>query len=198
MKHFIYSLSFLCINVLGFSQSEQNDPYLDVQDTINIDSIDYEAYTKKTNSFKVIFSGEPGRAALYSLVIPGGGQFYNRKYWKVPIIWAADGIAFYNAYFNYTEYLAFKNGYIDLFNGDVINVRGFTSISTVRRYRDLFRKNYETAAIIGAGVHLLTVIEAYVDRHLMDFDISEDLSFFVTPAHALEPYLAVGIQISLH
>lgn len=199
-KWFISAALILGSSNIGLSQFDQDDNF-QVQanmDSIEIDSIDYAKYTKKTNSFKVIFSGKPGKAALYSLIIPGGGQVYNKRYWKLPLIWAADGAAAYYLYFNYSEYRGFKNAYQDMYDGKISEYRNFTSVEALRNYRDYYRKNYETSMILGAAVHLLTVIEAYVDRHLMEFDISEDLSINVIPTtHHLAP-VGMSILIPLH
>lgn len=191
MKKWVFSLC-LVINasIIGLCQFDQDQTFQVQPDTdsIDVDSIDYERYTKKTSSFRVIFSGKPGRAALYSLLIPGGGQLYNRRYWKLPIIWAADGAAVYYLYFNYSEYIGFKHAYQDMYDGKISEYRNFTSQEALRNYRDYYRKNYETSMVIGVAVHLLTVIEAYVDRHLMVFDISEDLSLqFVPKSNNLMP-----------
>jgi hypothetical protein len=132
------------------------------------------------------------------LIIPGGGQFYNKRYWKLPIIWAADGAAGYYLYFNYSEYIGFKHAYQDMYDGKITEYRNFTSQEALRNYRDYYRKNYETSMIIGIGVHLLTVIEAYVDRHLMEFDISEDLSIHIKPTATNLMRAGLSIQFQLH
>lgn len=151
--------------------------------TIDPDSIDYEAYTKKTSSFKAIFSGKPGKAIMYGLMIPGGGQLYNRRYWKFPLAIAAEATTIYLFYDYRTTYFQLRNAYaarledpdvvLDMFNN-------FTN-QQLDTYRKAFQKRSEQAGIGILAVHVLVAVEAYIDRHLKDFDINEDLSFDFNP-----------------
>ncbi len=123
-----------------------------------------------------MFKGKPGRAALYSLVIPSGGQFYNRKYWKVPIVLAAEaGAIWAGIYFN-AEFQDAQDYYIHLLQGGTPDPDRAQNTTSARSLRDDARQTSEYVWF-GFGVfHFITVIDAFVDRHLMDFDISEDLS----------------------
>ncbi len=137
------------------------------QDTTSSDSL------PKVNTFKTIFSGLPGRAALYSLVLPSGGQIYNRKWWKVPLALGIDGYLFYNVDNCKKLYKKF-DVIIDNYN------RGISdpdySLGQAINNRKQVRTALENAWVYFVLGHLATVFDAYVDRHLMEFDISPNLS----------------------
>ena len=128
-------------------------------------------------TFKLIFEGKPGKAAFYSLVIPGGGQLYNKRYWKAPIVWAADGAAITWFVYNRREYKNFEEALGRKLAGEDISYRGISDSNGLRAYRNQFQLTTERAGIIVVALHLVSVIEAFTDRHLMNFDVDEDLSF---------------------
>lgn len=135
------------------------------------DSSSYVA--PKRNTFSVIFSGKPGKAALYSFVFPSGGQIYNKRWLKVPLAMGVDGYFLYNLLNKQKEY----NKYNDIVN---IYKAGGTypdiTEQSALNFRAAARTNREYAWVYLIVGHLVTVFDAYVDRHLMDFDISPDLT----------------------
>lgn len=127
----------------------------------------------KRNTFKMIFSGEPGKAALYSLLIPSGGQVYNKKWWKVPLAIGIDGYFLYNLVNKYDDYNRY-NDVVKIYQAG--GSHPTLSESSALNLRANARTNREYAWVYLVVGHLVTVFDAYVDRHLMDFDISQDLS----------------------
>lgn len=132
----------------------------------------------------------PMKAQLYSAVLPGLGQIYNRKYWKVPIIYGIGGAVIYSYFYNKDIYEELNDAYIEVyymvpppdeyeFRGQVI--RGDIA-GTLRTSKERFRK-YKDYALVGiAAVYLLNIIDAMIDAHFLEYDISDDISFKVTPA----------------
>ncbi len=156
------------------AQRTQNDPRTPETST-----------TPRKSTFKSqkIFYGEPGKAALYSLIIPGAGQLYNKRWWKVPLVYALEGSAVYLMINNIDFYNQWNNCYIDLVNGT--NPSTFCGTiddrSTAFRIRDSARRNRELSFIFMGLAHLLNVVEAFVDRHLINFDTTDDLTFQSPP-----------------
>ena len=157
-----------------------NEDDIENEPRINPDSINYEAYTEKSSSFKALFNGKPGKAIMYGLMIPGGGQLYNRKYWKFPIALAAEGTAGYIFYLNRSRYLQFRNAYAMRLEDPEYP---FLNLSTaqINTFRKSYQKQSEQAGIAVIATHILVAVEAYINRPLIDFDISEDLSIQLKP-----------------
>jgi len=180
MKVILIMLFVGCF-LTGFSQERGIDT-LDTQPSLTIDSIDtnndsllIDTPKAKKTSFKgplSMFSGRPGRAALYSLLLPGAGQYYNKKYWKVPFFLIGEGVA--------VAVLVHNNKVFKLWNNCLNN---YTTVcgdgrnqDEVKSKRDNARQFRDYAIIAVAVVHLVQVADAFVNRHLIEFDVSDDLS----------------------
>jgi hypothetical protein len=172
-------LVFIFLGFASFAQSPlTNDIDQDLADNfVDPDSVDYESYTKKSSSFKALFNGTPGKAILYGMLIPGGGQIYNKRYWKVPIALAAEGAGIYAFIFLRGEYNNFKEAYRLTLLGEGIPYRGISGADPLNSFRQRYQKWSEQAGVAMIAVHIVVAVEAYIDRHLSIFDIDEDLSF---------------------
>ncbi|MBC7447886.1 MAG: hypothetical protein H7330_07485 [Hymenobacteraceae bacterium] len=148
----------------------------------------------------------PAKAALWGL-IPGGGQVYNRDYWKVPIVYAALGGIASSVAFNNTRYYEFRRAYRIRTDGDDatvdINPRTakYRSDATVQRAREYFRRNRDLSVISTAVIYGLSIAEALVDAHLSTFSVSDDLSLrlepTLVPQRGALPVPGVGLTLSL-
>ncbi|MGW8314973.1 MAG: DUF5683 domain-containing protein [Bacteroidales bacterium] len=118
----------------------------------------------------------PSKAVMYALVLPGLGQGYNRKYYKIPIVYAALGGAGYAIIFNSRKYRDSAHEYA--LNPDDTN----------ERYLQFWRRNMELSYIALTVVYALQVVDAYVDAQLYNWDVNEDLSLRVAPS--LQPMMA--------
>lgn len=125
----------------------------------------------------------PGRAALLSATLPGLGQAYNGAYWKIPIIYAGFGGVVYAVNFNNTEYQAWRKAYFAKIDGNpnTIDEYPLYSDASLKRAMEYYRRNMELTYILGVALYLLNILDANVQAHLMDFDVSEDLSMRVEP-----------------
>ena len=126
----------------------------------------------------------PTRAAMLSAALPGAGQIYNRKYWKVPIIYAGFGAVVYYANAYNTEYQKWRKAYTYRVDGNPNTVDDYPDFSEdyLRRAMNYFRRNLELTYIAGGFIYLLGILDATVDAHLLDFDVSEDLTLKLKPA----------------
>lgn len=127
----------------------------------------------------------PKRASIYSAVLPGLGQAYNRKFWKIPIVYAGFGALGYNIYFNNTEYREFREAYRYVINKDTFPIVnkyiGRYNANQLQIGRDYYRRNLELGYILAGAWYLLNIIDATVDAHLLDFDVGENLSMRIEP-----------------
>ena len=139
----------------------------------SIDTTAIDSTLPKINTFKVIFSGKPGRAAFYSLVIPGGGQVYNKKWWKVPLAVGIDGWFTYKYLQHRSDFKLYDKVYKDWLNG---TPHPEIPQQTAQSERNRTRQAKEYGLVYLILGHLVTVFDAYVDRHLMDFDTSDNLT----------------------
>lgn len=127
----------------------------------------------------------PTKAAIYSAVLPGLGQGYNKKYWKIPIIYAGFGVITYFIISNTSEYKKYKEAYTYTASGD----SSYIDNDYVDKYdeqqlldgKNYYRRNMEFSYIIGGLWYILNIIDASVDAHFFDYDISEDLSVRLDP-----------------
>ena len=174
-----------------------------------IDSLVAQCDTLKTNvafaadslhaqqkQAKERFIPDPKRAMWLAMVIPGGGQIYNRKYWKLPLIYGGFIGCVYAMTWNNTMYRDYSQAYIDIMDNDD-NTKSYENFlpptydvnANMDRLKDLFkrRKNYyrryrDLSMFCMIGVYALSILDAYIDAEMSSFDISDDLTLKVKPA----------------
>ena len=141
-----------------------------------------------------IWVPNPTKATWLALVIPGGGQIYNRKYWKLPIFYGGFAGCAYALTWNSKMYNDYSTGYKDAMNGNMQSSSitdllppGYKISETqlkelLRKRKDTYRRYRDLSIFAFIGVYLLSVIDAYVDAELSNFDITPDLSMKVEPA----------------
>jgi hypothetical protein len=128
----------------------------------------------------------PRKAAIFSTVLPGLGQAYNKKYWKIPIIYAGFGVFAYLINQNSYEYKKFKEAYIWKLSKDTIPIDNdyiykYPTSEQLKAGKDYYLRNLELSWILCGVWYILNILDATVDAQLMDFDISEDISLHVEP-----------------
>jgi hypothetical protein len=131
-----------------------------------------------------------------SLLIPGWGQAYNRSYWKIPVFLIGYGGAVWYANYNHTQYLRYGAAYTCSVSDTPCDPGdAFAGLDTegIRNRRNKFRQDRDYAIIGVIGWHIIQVAEAYVDAHLSDFDVSEDLSFQMKPSVQQIPIAPLGM-----
>jgi hypothetical protein len=175
----------LCPSVASFAQTDTT--FVELPDSIR----------EKEHS--------PTKATLMSTFLPGLGQLYNKKYWKIPVIYAGFGVLGYFIYFNADQYATYKYAYIESSNGtkngnysSLVNHYTADELLSAREY---YRRNLEISCLITAVWYALNILDATVDAHLYTFNISERLTMKVEPdmlmtGYSLKP--AAGVRLSLH
>ncbi|MDX1753184.1 MAG: DUF5683 domain-containing protein [Salinimicrobium sediminis] len=124
----------------------------------------------------------PARAAFYSAVLPGLGQAYNGKYWKIPIVYTALGVGVYFYRENDRQYDRYRSAYKSRIAGKTddgfSNENGQPIVSTnaLIEAQRFYQRNKEISVLVTVGLYALNIIDANVDAHLQQFNVSEDLS----------------------
>lgn len=146
------------------------------------------------NSDSLRKAHSPRTAAIRSAILPGLGQIYNRKYWKLPLVYGALGIT--GGIFNYNlhEYRKVRFAYFTLLNNDTANfpnvatelqpfiAAGSNGLNSLRTYRNEFRKNIDYSVLFFLLFWGLNVVDATVDAHLKGFDVGRELSLQLRPS----------------
>ena len=131
------------------------------------------------------------KATTLSTICPGAGQIYNKSYWRVPLVVGGFATTIYCIDWNNRGYQRFKKAYRLRFdydqnpelypNGSPDEFGGRYASSFLKNLRNSYRRNRDLCIILTAGIYLLQIMDAHVDAHLRDYDISDDLSVDVTP-----------------
>ncbi len=181
-----YILFLLLLPIFGWSQVSSEIP----TGTVNEDVPDIQGSAapvkkeKKKGQFKANWNQpypNPYRAGIYSMVIPGAGQIYNKKYWKVPIVWGGFAGLIYSLDYNKSQRDRFDEAYGASVVGLPHEFEDVLSTQALKSYRDKFNKQLQLTYVGFVALYALTALDAYVDAHLKSFDISESLSLHVRP-----------------
>jgi len=187
----------------GFSQEEEESEKKEQPQQIKeVDSITqnmegegvtFEEVTKTEN----INPLAPSKAAFYSAVLPGLGQIYNKRYWKAPIVWGAIGTGVYVYSYNNTEYRRARNAFKrrlagfeddefwDL-NGDGIGPD--VSSEALQEAQENTQRDRDLALVITIALYALNIIDANVDSHLKQYNVSDDLAVDFNPYLDINPF----------
>jgi hypothetical protein len=160
--------------------------------------------SKKPKRDWTTWKPNPQRALWLALVIPGGGQIYNRKYWKLPIVYGGFLGCIYALTWNNMMYKDYSQAFLDISDKDpgtksyekFMHLGRVIDDSNIERYKTIFknrkdkyRRWRDLSFFVMVGIYALSVIDAYVDAELSVFDISKDLSLKVQPT-------VIGSQLS--
>lgn len=166
----LFSLLLCLLSVsLSFSQKEKDSTSIAIDESTFI--------TSETIIKKEIDPLRPSKAAFYSAVLPGLGQAYNKKYWKIPIVWGAIGAGVYFYVRNDKQYDRYRDAYKSRLAGfQDDEFYGVISDDGLIRAQQQFNRNKEMSLLITLGLYALNVIDANVDAHLLQFNVDENLS----------------------
>lgn len=183
-----YLLAFSWLFCAFLAEAQTDSTLIDSLKTVL--ETDTSVLEKKDPFLKRLFDTEghsPKRAAVYSLILPGAGQAYNKKYWKMPIVYAGLGASAYFLYTNNKDYQRYRTAYLIRVDGDETTIDEFEASgsllgeSDIKFNRDLLQTRREWAGVLLGVVYLLNAADAFVDAHLLTFDVSDDLSMKLRP-----------------
>ena len=151
------------------------------------------------------------KATTLSTICPGAGQIYNKSYWRVPIVIGGMASTIYTIDWNNRGYKRFKTAYAlrvdyeknpgNYPNASADELRGAYSSKFLKNLKDSYRRNRDLCILLTAGVYLLQIMDAHVDAHLQDYDISDDLTMNLEPYvdySYIESQPLFGVNLSLN
>lgn len=142
------------------------------------------------------------KATTLAMICPGAGQLYNKSYWKVPIVVGAFATMGYVIDWNARGYKRYRTAYNQVVNGQPDEFEGRYSADYLKNMKDNFRRNRDLCIILTGALYLLNVVDAHVDAHLKDYDISDDLSVRLEPTvfqnyASRNGYYGVGMSLKV-
>ncbi|WP_293895401.1 DUF5683 domain-containing protein [Flavobacterium sp.] len=132
---------------------------------------------KDTVKSKEIDPLRPTKAAFYSAIVPGLGQAYNKKYWKIPMVYGAIGTSLYFYIDNNKKYHKYRDAYkrrLAGFNDDQYQYLDNNRLIQAQRF---YQRNRDLSLLVSVGFYILNIVDANVDAHLMQFNVNDKLSF---------------------
>lgn len=141
------------------------------QNDLKIENIKVKDTLKKTT----INPLAPSKAAFYSAILPGLGQAYNKKYWKIPIVYGAIGTGVYSYMWNNKKYHQYRDAYKNRLAGKPDDFNYLDNDRLIQGQR-FYQKNRDLSAIVTVGLYILNIVDANVDAHLMQFNVNDNLS----------------------
>ena len=118
----------------------------------------------------------PSRAAFYSAILPGLGQAYNKKYWKVPLVYGAMGTSLYFYFDNNKKYNQYRDAYKRRLAGFHDDQYQYLDDNRLIAAQKFYQRNRDLSLLITGAFYILNIVDANVDAHLMQFNVSDDLS----------------------
>ena len=188
---FIFTL-FFGISLGGYSQNVS-------QDSSGI----FEGEIKKVSHSELEDYHSPKKATILSAVIPGAGQIYNKKYWKVPVVWVGIGTSIYLSQMYRNLYHEFRTEYLlELeYPKTQSKYHGQATLASLESTKNAYKQWMETSYIVAGAIYVLQILDANVDAQLITFDVSDDLSMNISPTaypNALKPTPTMGLTLSLN
>ncbi len=200
-KVFFGFLFVIFLQTGNFLLAQTSDTLTTSTDTLLISS-DSTATNKKKGP-KVRKPTIPWKAAVMSACLPGLGQIYNRKYWKLPIVWGALGTTGYFLVDSHIQYVKYRDAYRSFVNDSLV-LPGFEAYASnsggLKSQRDNYERTRNILTIVAAALWTLNIIDAVVDAHLSSFDVGPNLSMKLAPATMFNVYNhqpAVGLSLTL-
>jgi len=196
-KKFLVLIAIMLSVLTGLAQKKEK---LVAADTLTTTTVKVDS-TKIGNDSVVVKKVRvynPKVAALRSAILPGLGQIYNKKYWKLPIVYGALGVSGAVFLYNLKNYKDTRFAYKAKYNASLSTAThadtllldqikpplGRYSLETLRYYRDSFRRDIDYSVVVFLILWGLNVVDAAVDAHLKAFDVSPDLSLYIKPGHS--------------
>jgi len=193
-KKLFATVFFIFFVSIGFGQEEKEEK----RNTLEVDSLKTSIKTEEVLVIDTLVAKKrainplaPSKAAFYSAVLPGLGQVYNKRYWKVPIVWGAIGAGIYGYTFYDNSYNELRTAFKRRKAGFLIdnpNIAETVTDAQLERLQNDRQNDRDLTLLVTILLYALNVVDANVDAHLKQFNIDDDLSFDME----FHPYLDVN------
>jgi len=193
-KKLFATVFFIFFVSIGFGQEEKEEK----RNTLEVDSLKTSMKTEEVLVIDTLVAKKrainplaPSKAAFYSAVLPGLGQVYNKRYWKVPIVWGAIGAGIYGYTFYDNSYNELRTAFKRRKAGFLIdnpNIAETVTDAQLERLQNDRQNDRDLTLLVTILLYALNVVDANVDAHLKQFNIDDDLSFDME----FHPYLDVN------
>jgi len=153
----------------------------------------------KQDSLSLLHS--PKRATIMSAILPGAGQAYNKKYWKIPVIYVGFATLGYFVASNNKDYKIYKDAYKYRLDGDVTTTDDFVGIYSDQdlvTLKNYYRRNRDLSVIGMCLLYTLNILDASVDAHLFYFNVNDDLSLNITPSYMPGQFSGPALSFNFH
>ena len=187
--------SFLLTGHYIFAQEVSTDTLKTEKDIV--------AEIEKLNKNKPLIL-DPRKAGWKSAILPGWGQYYNRKYWKIPIVWGAIGTGIGFIIWNNNQYVRYKNAFNAQLNGlphEFSDITGVDLLTALGNAQDRRKRQRDYAIAITLGVYILNIVDAVVDAHLYEGRRDPDLAIspviindFTSPDYSAKAGLSLNYR----
>ena len=187
----VYALVILVVSFSSCLSQNRDSAYIKPQrDTLKRQPkvIDIETYAARFN---------PKKALMYSAVLPGLGQAYNKKYWKVPLVYGGFFVFGYLIDFYQGEYVRYKNELFLVINDPTQTAPSGLPESQLRTIVDRAKRERDFFIILGGMWYLLQIVDAHVDAHLKEFDVNPQLRISLEPMIEQSPMIGRSQGVSL-
>lgn len=161
MNRFFYILIFVLFSKFSYSQTEITNVFT-AKDTLKNKEINMLA---------------PSKAAFYSAIFPGMGQVYNKKYWKLPIVYGALGTSVYFYISNNKKYHQYRDAYKRRLEGYKDDDYQYLDDQRLIKAQKFYQSNRDLSALVTTLFYILNIVDANVDAHLMQFNVNDNLTF---------------------
>jgi hypothetical protein len=158
---FIGLFLFIAGNATVFGQTKTKDAVLIAKDTLKSNDIDPLT---------------PAKAAFYSAILPGLGQAYNKKYWKIPLVYGAIGTSMYYVIHSNQKYHEYRDAYKRRLEGYKDDNYSYLDNTRLIAGQKFYQRNRDLSALITLGFYVLNIVDANVDAALIQFNVDENLS----------------------
>lgn len=186
-----FQLLFFIITIVGAQSLVAQD----------VDIVDVQGNLDNVETIQTVSTLDPQKAALYSAVLPGLGQAYNKDYWKIPVVYGGGIIILHFINQNHDLYNTFNNALLAEVDGVPETTNPFDRFneSSLQNRRDRYKRDRDFMIIVGIIYYMLNVVEAHVSAHLKEFDVNDDLSLKLKPSFQPLPgqYPAAGVGVAL-